>query len=141
MIVYNFPVHLHIVVLKAITIHRTNRTYQTEKPFVVEGWHSNIVTCIYKQGYILKANVIFLCPTKSNQNGDVIRHCCLLQTRNCFFLKQVVRLDERDRYKQLVAQFTTLQTPDHTEQSWNTTCEHPLEIETDFLTKTRSHAR
>ncbi|CAH3031439.1 unnamed protein product [Porites evermanni] len=55
--------------------------------------------------------------------------------------ERVVRLDERDRYKQLVAQFTTLQTPDHTEQLWNTTCEHPLEVQTDFLTKTRSHAR
>lgn len=55
--------------------------------------------------------------------------------------ERVVRLDERDRYKQLVAQFTTLQTPDQTEQSWNTTYEHPLEVQTDFLTKTRSHAR
>lgn len=55
--------------------------------------------------------------------------------------ERVVRLDERDRYKELVAQFTTLQTPDCTGRSWNTTSEEPLQVQTDFLTKTRCHAR
>lgn len=55
--------------------------------------------------------------------------------------ERVVRLDERDRYKQLVAQFTSLQTPDFAGQSWNTKADEPLQVQTDFLTKTRSHPR
>ena len=56
-------------------------------------------------------------------------------------LMQVVRLDERDRYKQLVAQFTTLQTPDCTGRAWNLKADEPLQVQTDFLTKSRSHPR
>ncbi|XP_020614935.1 sentrin-specific protease 1-like isoform X1 [Orbicella faveolata] len=55
--------------------------------------------------------------------------------------ERVVRLDERDRYKQLVAQFTTIQTPESVGTSWNRTVAEPLQVDTDFLTKTRSHGR
>ena len=60
---------------------------------------------------------------------------------NCFSLEQVVRLDERDRYKQLLAQYTTLQTPDYTGRILNSTAEEPLRVQTDLLTKTRTHPR
>lgn len=55
--------------------------------------------------------------------------------------ERVVRLDERDRYRQLVAQFTTIQTPESVGPTWNRTMDEPLQVQTDFLTKTRSHAR
>lgn len=58
-----------------------------------------------------------------------------------FLTIKVVRLDERDRYKQLVAQFTTIQTPESVGTSWNRTVAEPLQVDTDFLTKTRSHGR
>ena len=70
-----------------------------------------------------------------------VTYCLHTKQENCFSVKQVVRLDERDRYKQLVAQFTTLQTPDCTGNPWNTTAEEPLQVQTDFLTKSRSHPR
>ena len=55
---------------------------------------------------------------------------------------KVVRLEERDRYKQLVAQFTNIQTPDSADHTWNRTAiDEPLQVQTDFLTKTKSHAR
>ena len=59
-----------------------------------------------------------------------------------FFLTiKVVRLDERDRYRQLVAQFTTIQTPESVGATWNRIVDEPLHIDTDFLTKTRPHGR
>lgn len=62
---------------------------------------------------------------------------------NCiiFLTIKVVRLDERDRYRQLVAQFTTIQTPESVSGTWNRTVDEPLHVETDFLTRTRSHGR
>ena len=58
-----------------------------------------------------------------------------------FLTIKVVRLDERDRYRQLVAQFTTIQTPESVSGTWNRTVDEPLHVETDFLTRTRSHGR
>jgi len=40
-----------------------------------------------------------------------------------------------------VAQFTTIQTPESVGTSWNRTVAEPLQVDTDFLTKTRSHGR
>ena len=55
---------------------------------------------------------------------------------------KVVRLEERDRYRQLVAQFTNIETPDRTDRTGNrTVLDEPLYVETDFLTKTRSYTR
>lgn len=55
--------------------------------------------------------------------------------------ERVVRLEERDRYKQLVAQFTTLETPDCTGQNWNARSDDTLCVQTDFLAKTRCLTR
>ncbi|XP_027041472.1 sentrin-specific protease 1-like [Pocillopora damicornis] len=56
--------------------------------------------------------------------------------------ERVVRLEERDRYRQLVAQFTNIGTPDRTDRTGNrTVLDEPLYVETDFLTKTRSYTR
>lgn len=52
--------------------------------------------------------------------------------------ERVVRLEERDRYKQLVAQFTTQGTPDCT---FNTRSDNNLHVHTDFLTRTRYNTR